>query len=136
MMGAMVKPPYLDGARPSWWTSHTEYYLASAGVQGEVAGLRAAQLFLHDKRTDWFTIALGRRHRPQAWTESEEVIGAHFNAISDGKALRVCQGYGRSPQCRGILSGSIRQARSSRNCLSVRGVDPLTGANLLRMLVF
>ena len=87
MMGAMAKPRYFDGTRPASWISHMEYYLDSAGVQGEVARLRVAVSFFDYERMDWFTIALGDSQRPQTWTELKEVIRAHFNAISEGEAL-------------------------------------------------
>lgn len=41
-MAPIGKLRYLDGTRPSFWTSHMECYLDNAAVQGEVARLRVA----------------------------------------------------------------------------------------------
>ena len=117
MMGAMAKPRYFDGTRPSSWISHMEYYLDSAGVHGEVARLRVAVSFLDCERMDWFTIALGDSQRPQTWTELKDVIRAHFNAISEGEAVEKLR---RVRQIASVQEYLIRFNKAASECPNLR----------------
>lgn len=82
--GVMTKPACFGGTGPSTWISHMEYYLGSAGVQGEAAGLRVAVSFLGHVH-GWAYHCAGGPPAPTDVGRAGSPLRAQVSEVSEGK---------------------------------------------------